>query len=160
MKNSCDRWATETLVHEIFEQNLLTPKNAIFQVSEDEWLSIPEVGDARNKAKRNPRTERYTPVSDSLLAAAAGYGNNSTTLDARVQSGFMSSMGYQSTVGGFQSTFGGMQSTLGRFSLCFFLSKPVCLSKAIGVWPIVDTKSLDAKDQEFDLQNVMKTLVN
>lgn len=82
-------------------------------MSEDEWMAIPEVGDARNKAKRNPRAEKYTPTPDSLIAMAAGYGQNSTTLDERVQSGFMSTMGYQSTLGGFQSTFGGMQSTLG-----------------------------------------------
>lgn len=28
------------------------------EVSEDDWLSIPEVGDYRNKKQRNPRTEK------------------------------------------------------------------------------------------------------
>lgn len=29
------------------------------EVSEDDWLSIPEVGDYRNKKQRNPRTEKW-----------------------------------------------------------------------------------------------------
>lgn len=28
-------------------------------ISEEEWAAIPEVGDNRNKAKRNPRGEVY-----------------------------------------------------------------------------------------------------
>jgi len=36
--------------------NLLQRKLA--EVSSDEWMAIPEVGDARNKHQRNPRMEK------------------------------------------------------------------------------------------------------
>ncbi|VDP24913.1 unnamed protein product [Heligmosomoides polygyrus] len=77
-------------------------------VTEDEWVAIPEVGDSRNKAKRNPRTEKFTPVPDSVIAMSMNYGETTSTLDSRVQSGLATPFG-----SGFQSTFGGMQSTLG-----------------------------------------------
>ena len=35
------------------------PQRKLNEVSEDEWLSIPEVGDWRNKKQRNPRAEKY-----------------------------------------------------------------------------------------------------
>lgn len=46
----------------MFEQRKLA------EVTEEEWLSIPEVGDARNKRQRNPRYEKLTPVPDSFFA--------------------------------------------------------------------------------------------
>ena len=39
--------------HYFFQQRKLS------DVSKDEWSAIPEVGDARNKKQRNPRSEKY-----------------------------------------------------------------------------------------------------
>ena len=47
-------------------------KRGLAQVSEDEWSSIPEVGDARNRKQRNPRGERFTPLPDSVIAHNLG----------------------------------------------------------------------------------------
>lgn len=41
------------------QQQFSDLRRALSQVSEDEWLSIPDVGDARNKKQRNPRAEKY-----------------------------------------------------------------------------------------------------
>lgn len=57
-------------------------KRELADVPEEEWKIIPEVGDARNKRQRNPRTERLTPVPDSILARAMG-GGQVTSLDPR-----------------------------------------------------------------------------
>ena len=51
------------------------------EVSEEEWLSIPEVGDARNKRQRNPRYEKLTPVPDSFFSKHLQSGENHTTVD-------------------------------------------------------------------------------
>lgn len=51
-----------------------------FQVSEDEWRHIPEVGDARNKDQRNPRREKFTPLPDSVLSRNLG-GDATTSID-------------------------------------------------------------------------------
>ncbi|KHJ41259.1 tetratricopeptide repeat protein [Trichuris suis] len=71
-------------------------------VSEDEWSSIPEVGDVRNKRQRNPRAEkslsfffklllcegvvllRFTPVPDSVLSRFAS-SDTTNMLDLRQQ---------------------------------------------------------------------------
>jgi pre-mRNA-processing factor 6 len=38
-------------------------------VSADEWANIPDVGDARNRKQRMAGVrEKYTPMSDSMLA--------------------------------------------------------------------------------------------
>lgn len=91
------------------QQEFSDLKRQLSNVTEDEWAAIPEVGDSRNKAKRNGRTEKFTPMTDSMLAMASSYGETGSTLDGRVQSGMMS------TIGGMQSTMGigGMMSTLG-----------------------------------------------
>ena len=56
-------------------------------MSDDEWNSIPEVGDARNKKQRNAhiRPDRYTPVPDSLLQRATAQQGAHTRLDSRQQ---------------------------------------------------------------------------
>lgn len=56
-------------------------------MSDDEWNSIPEVGDARNKKQRNAhiRPDRYTPVPDSLLHHATAQQGSLTKLDPRQQ---------------------------------------------------------------------------
>lgn len=38
-------------------------------ISDDEWKAIPEVGDARNRKKRNARHEKFTPVPDNVLVS-------------------------------------------------------------------------------------------
>lgn len=53
------------------------------EVTEEEWLSIPEVGDARNKRQRNPRYEKLTPVPDSFFAKHLQTGENHTSVDPR-----------------------------------------------------------------------------
>lgn len=55
-------------------------KRELAGVSENEWSSIPEVGDARNRKQRNPRAERFTPLPDSVLSHNLG-GENVTTID-------------------------------------------------------------------------------
>lgn len=52
-------------------------------MTEEEWLSIPDVGDARNKRQRNPRYEKLTPVPDSFFAKHLQTGDNHTTIDPR-----------------------------------------------------------------------------
>ena len=43
-------------------------------MSADEWMNIPEVGDARNKKMRNPRAERYEDWEGLLLTEWCGRG--------------------------------------------------------------------------------------
>lgn len=40
------------------QQEFSDLKRQLSSVTESEWSAIPEVGDARNKAKRNPRADR------------------------------------------------------------------------------------------------------
>lgn len=40
------------------QQQFTDLKRQLAGITEDEWAAIPEVGDARNKAKRNPRAEK------------------------------------------------------------------------------------------------------
>lgn len=80
------------------QQQFSDLKRKLGDVSEDDWLNIPEVGDYRNKKQRNPRTEKFTPVPDSVLHSALMTGEKMTSLDAR-----------QQKFGGFQTPFpGGM----------------------------------------------------
>nr|CAH7767016.1 unnamed protein product [Callosobruchus chinensis] len=62
------------------QQQFSDLKRDLAQVSEDEWKSVPEVGDARNKKQRNPRAEKFTPLPDSVLSRNLG-GEQTTTLD-------------------------------------------------------------------------------
>lgn len=50
------------------QQQFIDLKRDLADVSESEWLSLPDVGDSRNKRQRNPMAERFTPVPDSVLA--------------------------------------------------------------------------------------------
>ncbi|CAJ0932341.1 unnamed protein product, partial [Mesorhabditis belari] len=65
------------------QQEFSDLKRQLADVTEEEWSAIPEVGDARNKAKRNPRAERFTPVPDSVLQNAMNIGASSNVLDDR-----------------------------------------------------------------------------
>lgn len=69
------------------QQQFSDLKRGLISVSEEEWQSIPEVGDARNRKTRNPRAERFTPLPDSVLARNLG-GETASSIDA--SSGLMS----------------------------------------------------------------------
>ena len=55
-------------------------KKDLSPVSESDWSLIPDVGDARNKKQRNPRTEKFTPLPDSVLQHNLG-GEQIATID-------------------------------------------------------------------------------
>lgn len=63
------------------QQQFSDLKRELNSVSAEEWNSIPEVGDARNRKQRMAGVrEKYTPISDSLLARSLG-GEQVSTLD-------------------------------------------------------------------------------
>lgn len=108
------------------QQQFSDLKRPLANVTEEEWAAIPDVGDARNKSKRNPRADkwvsplchlyfcRYTPISDSLIASAMSFGQVSSVLDQDVQSGLASSIGTQSSLGAGPSGFlTGIKTTVG-----------------------------------------------
>uniref|UniRef100_A0A0K0FKK2 Pre-mRNA-processing factor 6 n=1 Tax=Strongyloides venezuelensis TaxID=75913 RepID=A0A0K0FKK2_STRVS len=82
-----------------FHQQFSDLTRQLAGISESEWLAIPDVGDARNKAKRNPRGDKYTPVPDSIISSSISYGQTSSVMDSFVQNGTTS------VVDGGQSTF-------------------------------------------------------
>lgn len=49
-------------------------------VTDEEWATIPEVGDSRNRKQRNPRAEKFTPLPDSVLARSLG-GEQQSQID-------------------------------------------------------------------------------
>lgn len=53
------------------QQQFSDLKANLRQVSEIEWMNIPDVGDARNRKQRVARQDKFTPVPDSLLAHQA-----------------------------------------------------------------------------------------
>lgn len=53
------------------QQQFIDLKASLKQVSEEEWMNIPDVGDARNRKQRVARQDKFTPVPDSLLAHQA-----------------------------------------------------------------------------------------
>lgn len=61
------------------QQQFSDLKRDLARISAEEWNSIPDVGDARNKKMRNPRAEKFTPVPDSILAHNAGLSNETVT---------------------------------------------------------------------------------
>ncbi|KAK3087474.1 hypothetical protein FSP39_006402 [Pinctada imbricata] len=67
------------------QQQFSDLKRDLASVSEDDWLNLPEVGDARNKKQRNARAEKFTPVPDSVLARAAQSQGQSTSITDRDQ---------------------------------------------------------------------------
>jgi len=76
------------------QQQFSDLKRKLSSISDDEWLSIPEVGDARNKKQRNPKAEKMTPVPDSVLAHAAASTEMASSIDAgsATPSGFTSGL--------------------------------------------------------------------
>lgn len=67
------------------QQQFSDLKRDLASVSEQQWRSIPEVGDVRNKKQRNARAEKFTPVPDSILAhnAAIATGESVVSIDPR-----------------------------------------------------------------------------
>lgn len=62
-------------------KNVPFQKRELSKVSVDEWANLPEVGDSRNRKQRLAGLrEKYTPMSDSLLARNFG-GENITSID-------------------------------------------------------------------------------
>ncbi|KAI0522017.1 PRP1 splicing factor [Xylaria bambusicola] len=57
-------------------------KRGLESITEDEWASLPEVGDltGRNKRARQARHQRFYAVPDSVLAAASSTGELGTTV--------------------------------------------------------------------------------
>lgn len=62
-------------------------QRALSKVSNEEWLNIPDVGDARNKKERNAhvRPDRYTPVPDAVLQRAINQTGRHATLSSHQQ---------------------------------------------------------------------------
>ncbi|XP_033726483.1 pre-mRNA-processing factor 6-like [Pecten maximus] len=77
------------------QQQFSDLKRDLADVTVDDWLNLPEVGDARTKKQRNPRAEKFTPVPDSMLARAAASTGTNNSLSEREQK-----------FGGHSSTFG------------------------------------------------------
>ncbi|XP_014780302.1 pre-mRNA-processing factor 6 [Octopus bimaculoides] len=67
------------------QQQFSDLKRELASVSYDDWMNLPEVGDARNKRQRNPRADKFTPLPDSLLADAASSTTSNTSVDAMQQ---------------------------------------------------------------------------
>jgi pre-mRNA-processing factor 6 len=87
------------------QQQFSDLKRKLTDVSYDEWLTIPEVGDARNKRQRNARPDKLTPIPDSILAKAA-MPQDTTVLDAREQK-----------YGGITSTITGLSTPSGDIDM-------------------------------------------
>lgn len=62
-------------------------KRTLSTVDEDAWNAIPEAGNLTGKARRKqPKMDRFTPVPDSVLAAAKDKNQLANTIDATDQS--------------------------------------------------------------------------
>ena len=62
------------------QQQFSDLKRGLSMISDEEWRSIPDVGDSRNKKLRNPRAEKFTPLPDSVLSRNLA-GDTNTSID-------------------------------------------------------------------------------
>jgi len=63
------------------QQQFSDLKRDLSQITTDDWQSIPEVGDGRNRKKRLAGLrEKFTPITDRILSTNLG-GQNVTTID-------------------------------------------------------------------------------
>ncbi|KAF1743167.1 hypothetical protein MXB_3461, partial [Myxobolus squamalis] len=69
------------------QQQFADLKRKLTTVTVEEWEAIPEVGDSRNKSLRNPLSDRFTPVPDSVIAQNMMNASNLSYLDPRQSSG-------------------------------------------------------------------------
>ncbi|RUS88975.1 hypothetical protein EGW08_003222 [Elysia chlorotica] len=67
------------------QQQFSDLKRDLADVTVDDWNNLPEVGDARNRKQRVARTEKFTPVPDSVLARAAAQSNMNTSISEQDQ---------------------------------------------------------------------------
>ncbi|XP_059158001.1 pre-mRNA-processing factor 6-like [Physella acuta] len=67
------------------QQQFSDLKRDLAGVSVDEWNNLPEVGDARNRKQRIGRTEKFTPVPDSVLARAASQNSMNSSISEQDQ---------------------------------------------------------------------------
>ena len=88
------------------QQQFSDLKRKLSEVSYDEWMSLPEVGDARNKRQRNARPDKLTPIPDSILAKTHQLNQDKNVIDAREQK-----------FGGLTSTFNGMSTPSGDIDM-------------------------------------------
>ncbi|RLW00862.1 hypothetical protein DV515_00008469 [Chloebia gouldiae] len=63
------------------QQQFSDLKGKLAEVTEEEWLSIPKAGDARNKWQRNPRYGKLTSVPDSFFAKHLQSEKNHSSVD-------------------------------------------------------------------------------
>ncbi|XP_013383916.1 pre-mRNA-processing factor 6 isoform X3 [Lingula anatina] len=75
------------------QQQFSDLKRELADVSFDEWASLPDVGDARNKRQRNPKADKFTPVPDTFLANAASKQDGNVAVSARDQFGIATPYG-------------------------------------------------------------------
>lgn len=64
------------------QQQFSDLKRNLGAVTDEEWATIPEVGDSRNRKQRNPRAEKFTPLPDSVLSRSLG-GETQANIDPR-----------------------------------------------------------------------------
>ncbi len=65
------------------QQQFSDLRRELKDVSESEWAAIPEVGDARNRKQRLAGVrEKYTPMSDAMLARSLG-GESTSAIDPK-----------------------------------------------------------------------------
>ncbi|XP_071804559.1 pre-mRNA-processing factor 6-like [Asterias amurensis] len=88
------------------QQQFSDLKRELSDVSEDEWLNIPEVGDARNKHQRNAKADKITPMPDNFLSKHAMSTESMTTLDPR-----------QQALGGMATPYPGGMTSSGDYDL-------------------------------------------
>ena len=68
------------------QQQFAGLKRDLAQVSSDEWASIPEVGDVRNKKQRGAsRAEKFTPVPDVVLRGVSNSAISIPSIDPRAR---------------------------------------------------------------------------
>ncbi|BFZ21230.1 hypothetical protein BsWGS_24269 [Bradybaena similaris] len=67
------------------QQQFSDLKRDLASVSVADWNNLPEVGDARNRKQRVGRTEKFTPVPDSVLARAASQNSMNSSISEQDQ---------------------------------------------------------------------------
>ncbi len=102
-------------------------KRKLAGVSETEWEAIPEIGDYTIKNKR-PRFESFTPVPDTLLAAAAAEKQTNT---ADPGAGLETPAGYATTD---LTAVGEGRETVLRLPLGVFMEMQSATASAFRVW--------------------------
>jgi len=93
-----DEIATQTARQRIGAQ-FRELKEKLADVTEDEWMNIPDVGDNSLKFKqKNRREEIFTPITDTLLETKAMANSDATAGNKAISATTVDMSGYQSTV--------------------------------------------------------------